>query len=515
MKTRTFGQKHRALLWLALGLSAAACEENEEVQVDTEDGGPGGGGGTGGAGGTGGSGGTGGTGGTGGAGGTGGDPPPGCEAPQPIPQGATADAPSTGFVRCANGGVNRVEAVTCVQPAPTGVACDPDLPNDVEPTCQTDADCTERPFGRCLTGGFEFATCGCVYGCERDADCGAGSICRCGTSDDGAQWVTSTGCVPAPGCATAADCETGECTLEAAYNGCGYDESMQCRTPEDACRARPDCTDELPECHPDSAGVFVCSPPYDGPVCGRPLVIDGAPRIAAGCPRSDWTAAVDGAAEAALRAGTDRGLLATHFATLAALEHASVASFSHFALELMRFGAPPELLLETSRAVADEVDHARRMYALASAYGGAKQGPGPLDLTGLKPAPDLTALCFSVVREACVGELLAAVEAEALADLACADAVKRTFEVIAIDEARHAALGWRALRWLLTLPGAPTADAIETAFEAAYAESLRPSGPEVRHLKAHGLMSPERRVALFDAAIAQVLRPTLAAIQAA
>ena len=512
MKTRTVGQKHRALLWLALGLSVPACEENEEVQVDTEDGGPGG---TGGVGGTGGAGGTGGIGGTGGVGGTGGDPPPGCEAPRAILQGATADTPSTGFVRCANGGVNRVEVVTCAQPVPVGEACRADVPDGGDSTCLTDADCTERPFGRCLTVGFDFTSCGCVYGCERDADCGAGSICRCGTSDGSAEWVSSTGCVPAPGCATAADCETGECTLEAAYNGCGYDESMLCRTPADGCRTHADCAEELPECHPDSTGAFMCSPRYDGPVCGRPLVIDGAPRVAAGCPRGDWTAAVDGTAEAALRAGVDRPLLATHFATLAGLEHASVASFAHFALELMRFGAPPELLLETSRAVADEVDHARRMYALASAYGGAKQGPGPLNLTGLEPAPDLAALCFSVVREACVGELLAAVEAEALAGLACVDAVKRTFEVIAVDEARHAALGWRALRWLLTLPGAPSADAIEAAFEAAYAESRRPSGPEVRHLEAHGLMSPERRVALFDEAIEQVLRPTLAAIQAA
>ena len=106
--------------------------------------------------------------------------------------------------------------------------------------------------------------------------------------------------------------------------------------------------------------------------------------------------------------------------------------------------------------MADEADHARRMYGFASTFGRPVIGPGPLNLQGLEPSPDVHALCLSVGREACVGELLAAVEAEHLAARAATPGLREAFCVIAVDEARHAALGWQALRFLLPLPGAPS-----------------------------------------------------------
>jgi hypothetical protein len=59
-----------------------------------------------------------------------------------------------------------------------------------------------------------FEGCGCVYGCETDADCGANEVCACaGVAGD---WPR---CVPAS-CRTDADCE-GLCGFAAMGEACG------------------------------------------------------------------------------------------------------------------------------------------------------------------------------------------------------------------------------------------------------------------------------------------------------
>src|SRR5690606_25004689 len=108
-------------------------------------------------------------------------------------------------------------------------------------------------------------------------------------------------------------------------------------------------------------------------------------------------------------------------------------------------GAPPHLLAATQRAMADEIDHARRCFALASAYAGEPIGPGPLDLGAKRPTTDRSAILEAVVREACVGETLAAIEARTALAHARDPAVRTTLERIAADELRHAQLGWQTL----------------------------------------------------------------------
>ncbi|MSP73863.1 MAG: hypothetical protein EXR76_17160 [Myxococcales bacterium] len=504
MKTRPNWTRHRALLLLAVGLSPSACAKDPDLELDA-DGGAGGhvggaGGHVGGAGGH--------VGGAGGHGGGTSPPAATCLDPQPILQGDGPGAPSSGFVRCANGGVHRELAVDCLEPEPKGDACDPMGVHDIPPSCLSDDDCTAQPYGRCLTIQYDATTCGCVHGCQSDADCGEGTICRCGASGS-VDWVQTSACLQADDCKLSSDCAAGECAPLARDNGCGFDELLACRTAADTCRTATDCPMDRPDCLPDAAGNWVCNPPYDGPICGRPLIIEGAPRLARACPRPDW--ADETGPTAVLLSVADREALAQHFGANAALEHASVASFAHFALELMRFGAPPALLVEVSKAMADEVDHARRMYGFASTFGRAVIGPGPLNLQGLEPAPDVHALCLSVVREACVGELLAAVEAEHLAALAATPDLREAFCVIAVDEARHAALGWQALRFLLTLPGAPSEAELRVAFVLAIEHSQRASGPETSRLCGFGLLSTHQREALVSEAAAEVLWPTFEA----
>src|SRR5690606_21383764 len=111
-----------------------------------------------------------------------------------------------------------------------------------------------------------------------------------------------------------------------------------------------------------------------GIACGRPFVGEAGPVRAPATARDDWrTLLAAPPVEPALRPR-----LAAYWARIAGDEHASVASFARFILDLLAVGAPPELVLGAQQALADEVEHARIGYALASLYEGTGVGPGPL-----------------------------------------------------------------------------------------------------------------------------------------
>lgn len=155
-------------------------------------------------------------------------------------------------------------------------------------------------------------------------------------------------------------------------------------------------------------------------------------------------------------------------------EHASVASFGRFALELLSVGAPAELIAATHRAILDEVRHAQLCFGLATAYAGSAIAPGPFPSPGhVAISSDLATIAARAVREGCIGETLAA--------LALHDRVARTDDPvvrdvlasIADDEARHAELAWRAVTWAVRIGGAP----VRRAVAAAFAEL--PEAPEI------------------------------------
>jgi len=165
-------------------------------------------------------------------------------------------------------------------------------------------------------------------------------------------------------------------------------------------------------------------------------------------------------AHAALPSGWDNRIaeeVASQWISHGQEEHASVASFSRFSLELLRFAAPPQLLVAAHQAGADEVRHARHAFALASLFdktragedvSGAKLGAFPVETVHL--SPDLSSMAGRAYEEGCEGESAAVARLAYAATVMSADSPARMpVKELLEDEARHAALAWATVRWAL------------------------------------------------------------------
>jgi hypothetical protein len=412
----------------------------------------------------------------------------------------------TGFSNCPDGTIHRAQAIDC-DPTIDAPACT-GTENTV--TCQSDADCTAAPHGRCVSvttiedEGLK-TNCGCYYSCVNDAECGAGKACVCaGVLPLETTWSF---CATAA-CNDGAGCGSGECGLSWYYNGCQSDIELVCRNASDACRVEADCASDGGQhksCVVSAGGPWQCL----GWTCilGRPLLVEGEVRAARPVPRDDWSARLD--VDRGARGAADRAALARYWIEAAALEHASVASFARFTLELLALGAPPALVAEAQRAGLDEVEHARVAYALASAYAGEALGPGPLDLGALRVATDRREVIRALVTEACVGETLGVAEALAHADHTLDPALARVHRRIAEDEQRHAELAWRTLAWLLEGADQDTRAFAARCFEDALAVAScdPPAGEATPSLPGARALGAARRQA-----IREVISPCAAAL---
>ena len=174
----------------------------------------------------------------------------------------------------------------------------------------------------------------------------------------------------------------------------------------------------------------------------------GAPSVARITTRRDWTLeAVESVAVAHLDAAT-RDALAQHWMQEAAFEHASIASFARLTLDLMAFGAPPDLLADAQRAALDEIEHAKIAFALATAFGGDAVGPAPLSARSAA-CPSLAEPARTTFVDACVGESVAAAQLSDRAREADDPALARLLSTMAADEERHSELAWRIVAWTL------------------------------------------------------------------
>jgi len=253
--------------------------------------------------------------------------------------------------------------------------------------------------------------------------------------------------------------------------------------------------DSVP-CGPDPTVVGCCYVAIVGhysECMGRPFTVLGEARTAALAPRNDWAAnlALLQSREHGVVDAATRRALADAFAKSALFEHASVASFARFTLDLLSMGAPAPLLYEAQRAMADEIRHAELCFALSARYGGSPVGPAALacEMTAPRTAEQMLA---EVVAEGCIGETIASLLAARARDQASDPVVRVALTEIAADEARHAELSWRTIAWALALERPSWRLAIEAAFAATLISApvlveSRDVPPEV--WRAHGQLS--------------------------
>jgi len=410
-----------------------------------------------------------------------------CSNSQPI----LVNGSDTGFISCDNGLKHRARAVSCVSKLPRDAACtDPNDPSTVS-QCSHDSDCTAAPNGYC---SFEPDTwqvaapraCGCHYGCVSDADCGEGNICECG--DSVGQCVQSN-------CKDDAAC--GANSLCATYDTC-FSHAYGCQASGDTCLTDAQCgllVEGLNQ-------RCVSQSPIDGttgsrqcsrcPVIGRPFLVLGTERLAPLSNSTGWQSSDTSPDLSTLDAAT-RFELAEAWAKNGLMEHASIAAFARFSLQLMAIGAPAELLAQSQSAMADETRHAKDCFALASAFAGTRLGPGPLAIE--HSLDDITPeqILITTILEGCIGETVAAVEAEEALCFAADPAVRRVLQQIATDESKHAALAWQTVRFLLVEHPQLTSIARNVFAEAAREMPSLQAKDETSALLAFGVLGSERR----------------------
>ena len=372
--------------------------------------------------------------------------------------------PLTGLVTCQEGYAHRPSAVTCgvsARALPAGGASGaplPDLPPRADGSVLCGAypeECAQFLFGYC-DGNFEFAEAPiatCRSGCITDGDCGPGYICLCGNDES-----PTGGVCRVASCATDADCDSGY--FCASHNGLCGPGGFACQAKKDDCRADADCS--ASPCYFDpTLGYRKCS---DNIECGRPFLVEAEARVAPVIARGDWSDELK--PNLANLSPAERAALAAHWTRLGQLEHASIAAFARFSLQLLALGAPPELVEQCTAALADETAHAKLCFGLASAYAGQELGPGPLDISASLAETALADVVDLVIAEGCFGETSAALEALALADAATDPVLQRAYARIAADEQRHAELAFRFVRWALTQDVALVASRVHAALAA-------------------------------------------------
>lgn len=416
-----------------------------------------------------------------------------------------SDGETDGYVTCRGAWEHREAIKTCSSSLPR-----PDtFPSyDGGSACTSDADCTAQPNGYCAVPPGEVYSpfTQCNYGCLTDAECGAGSICVCG--DPVGHCVQAT-------CTSDADCATGFlCATYQEYPYCGPI-VFACQSPYDQCMGDGDCASGT--CVYEN-GVRSCS----NATCfiGRPFLVHGEERKASVTTRSDWLASSSPSLD-----GVDRDCrtrLGTYWTHIARLEHASIAAFARFSLELLALGAPPDLVEAAQAAMSDETRHARLAFGLASAFAQTKIGPGPLDIQNAVGSASAAHIVRTAILEGCIGETVAAIEAAEALERASDPAVKAVLEQIARDETRHATLAYKFIQWILSTADATARGAIASELVAiveleidvarAAIESHADHENDDDAVVSHGLLGDELSREIRLRALTGVIKPCVKAL---
>jgi len=202
-----------------------------------------------------------------------------------------------------------------------------------------------------------------------------------------------------------------------------------------------------------------------------------------------------------------RGQLVDHWTQSARFEHASVASFARFTMQLMAIGAPANLITEATRAQGDEIRHARICLGIASNLANEAIGLAGLPVDGaLDLAGDLSAILVDTIREACINETIAAAQCQAAGQAATDPMICRALMDIAEDEQRHATLAWKTVRWILDEHPQLRTLARDT-FNEALNSPWGSTAPQDDSLTPWGVLSSKAEAAVAQRVLRRVVRP--------
>jgi hypothetical protein len=241
---------------------------------------------------------------------------------------------------------------------------------------------------------------------------------------------------------------------------------------------------------------------------GRPFTTADGPREASVRRGGDWQV---GDAFAAPLDDALRAEVVASWSATALAEHASIASFSRFQLELLALGAPADLLARAAAAIADEARHAEHAFRVASRFAGQAIEPGPLSIDGaLDRSTDVVAVLTGAIHEGCINETIAAMGVQRLADQVADPSLAADLRAIADDEARHAELSWAFVRWLLS----ERPEFVPVAREA-FASFPLPEAPEADddpRLAAWGVMGAKAQHQVATEVLQRVIEPCAEAL---
>lgn len=413
--------------------------------------------------------------------------------------------------QCDDGALHRTAPGTC----PNYLPSDPVEPQSKYDQCSSDQDCANAQLGYCATySGDEQdpmfdaeLTPGnyCRYGCETDDDCADGSICLCG--------APIGTCVQAD-CTSDAECGEGlRCSGYVADPGCGG-LAFACETPLDECVTNGDCIGER-QCTNYGSDHRTCQS-ADCPI-GRPFLVAGHERLAGAVARADWsTEELPRDLGQQKLTEAERAAIARAWTRVGLMEHASVAAFARFALQLLQLGAPPELLDATQGAMADETRHARLSFGIAERFDGQPHGPGELPTSDALIGSDTRSIVLTAVLEGCIGETVAAVEAAEAAEHAESPALADLLRSVAEDERRHAELAWKFVAWALQQSDVSLRHEVRQLFDHEINQrrpiSHRPLTATEQVLAAHGKLPEPFRRELRARVLCEVVAPSVAAL---
>jgi hypothetical protein len=135
-------------------------------------------------------------------------------------------------------------------------------------------------------------------------------------------------------------------------------------------------------------------------------------------------------------------------------EYRSAAVTQHFGLWLIQVAAPPELVTDALRVVADELVHAETSYEAFVGAGGT--GAPTMARDALCLPRSSAPLEHDVLRHGvdvfCLGETVAVRLFTRLRSGCIAEPARRVLDRVLVDEVRHRDFGWSVLDWLLSTP---------------------------------------------------------------